>query len=326
MQNQGLVANRRAVEIWYRLSHVKPMRRTSVQTLSQIRELLDGAGLAPRRRFGQSFLIDKNLMAKLLDLADLAGGETVLEVGPGTGSLTEELLARAARVVAVEIDRGLGELLSRRLGSREGCVLIRGDVLAGKHALSAAVRSAVGRRCALVANLPYNIATPLIAECLLESWRALRGSAPEQACRFERLTFTVQKEVADRMTAGAGGAGYGAISVLVSLLSQTRSGPHLPASAFWPQPKVAGRMVRIDFDNAAAGRISDVEVLSDVVSLAFSHRRKQMGSITRTKRGRFAGEALFDGLKAAGIDPRVRPEQVPPRKFAMLANALTAET
>jgi len=286
--------------------------------------MLDDAGLVPQRRFAQNFLIDKNLMMKVLELAELTGDQTVLEVGPGTGSLTEELLARAARVVAVEIDRRLGEILSRRFGGLGRFVLIRGDVLAGKHALSGAVRSALGGRCVLVANLPYNIATPLIAECLLESWRAVHGAAPAEACRFERLTFTVQKEVAERMTAVAGGPGYGAISVLVALLSQTRAGPLLPASAFWPRPKVASRTVRIDFDEAAAGRIADVDVLSDVVGLAFSHRRKQIGSIDRARQGRFAAEALADGLRTAGIDPRLRAEQVPPRRFALLANALAA--
>lgn len=151
----------------------------------------------PQRQFGQCFLIDLNLMAKVLELADLKGDETVLEVGPGTGSLTEELLSRAKRVVTVEIDRGLCQLLRENFADRPNFTLICGDVLAGKHAISPEVIAALGEGSVnLISNLPYNVATPLIAECLVSTWRRVVGG-DSLTCRFERLTFTVQREVAD---------------------------------------------------------------------------------------------------------------------------------
>ena len=293
-----------------------------MQTLREIRGLLDEAGLSPRRQFGQCFLIDGNLLRKLVALADLAGGETVLEVGPGTGSLTEELLARGATVVAAEIDRGLCELLNGRLGEREEFVLVRGDVLAGKHAISPAVLAALGDGGVhMVANLPYNVATPLVAECLVQSWRAAR-SGGRGGCVFERLTFTVQREVAERLTAGEGGATYGPVSVLAGVLGRIRPGANVPASAFWPRPKVASRMVRIDFDAAAAGRVADVDVLRRVVSLAFAQRRKQVGSMLRRSGLPLAAEVLAAGLSAAGIDPRRRAEEICPAAYVRFGNAV----
>ena len=124
--------------------------------------MLSAAGLAPQKRFGQNFLVDLNLMAKVVETAALQGDETVLEVGPGTGSLTEELLKVAPRVVAVEIDRRLHRYLQRSLAGADNLELLCGDVLAGKDKLSPAVVSALGGRAVLVANLPYGVAAPLV--------------------------------------------------------------------------------------------------------------------------------------------------------------------
>jgi 16S rRNA (adenine1518-N6/adenine1519-N6)-dimethyltransferase len=292
-----------------------------MQTLREIRRLLEEAALRPRKQLGQSFLIDHNLLGKLVELAELAGGETVLEVGPGTGSLTEELLDRAARVVAVEVDRGLCDLLRRRLGGRENFKLIGGDVLAGKHALSPAVLDAVGPGTHLVSNLPYQIATPLLVECLVQSWRAARG-ARRTECGFQRLTFTVQREVADRLTASPGGRSYGPVSVVIALLGHIRLGPPVPASAFWPRPNVTSRIVRIDFDSDRAKRLGDCGTLTTVLGLTFGQRRKQIGSVSRRASAAFGGPALEAALAAAGIDPTSRPEVISPQQFLAMANAL----
>lgn len=292
-----------------------------MQTLTEIRRMLTAAGLAPRRRFGQNFLIDQNLMARLVETAEPPSGKTVLEVGPGTGSLTEELLERAGRVAAVEIDHGLAELLRKRLGERENFELIEGDVLAGKHALNPAVPQALGPAAHLVANLPYSIAAPLIAVCLVNSWR-VKFAARQDLCLFGRLTFTVQRELAARLTAAPGGRDYGPLSVLTALLGRIRQGPAVPATAFWPRPKVSSRIVRIDFDAEAGGKIRSIDTLTGALSLAFRHRRKQIGSIRRSRRAAHSADELAEALAAAQIDTKSRPEEVQPARFLAMANAL----
>jgi 16S rRNA (adenine1518-N6/adenine1519-N6)-dimethyltransferase len=296
-----------------------------MQTISEIKRLLKQAGLRPNRRLGQCFLIDKNLLGKVVDLAELAGDETVLEVGAGTGTLTEELLHRAARVVAVEVDRRLAALLRRRLGEREGFVLIDRDVLAGKHALATEVTSALGASAHLVANLPYSIATPLVAQCLIDSWRASNGRRAD-LCRFDRLTFSVQREVADRLAAAPGGRTYGPVSVIVRLLGRLTAGAALPASAFWPRPKVSGRVVRIDFVPAAAARVGSIDTLRAIVRMAFGQRRKQIRAIVKQADAPFGRQAMLEGLAAAGIDPTWRAENVSPEQFCTMANFLDGPT
>ncbi len=163
------------------------------QTKHDIEALLAAAGMQPRHRFGQNFMIDRNIVRLVADAGEIAAGDFVVEVGPGTGTLTEELLDRGAQVAAVEIDRDLARLLRDRLGTRENFTLIEGDALAGKHQINAELAGKIrsvrdeGRQARLVANLPYNIASPLIIELLLAG--------------VELLAFTVQKEVAMRLRA-----------------------------------------------------------------------------------------------------------------------------
>jgi 16S rRNA (adenine1518-N6/adenine1519-N6)-dimethyltransferase len=335
-----------------------------MQTLQEIRELLESFGLAPQRRFGQNFLIDQNLLLKVVELAEVDPGRTVLEVGPGTGSLTEELLARAGKVVAVEIDSGMHRLLQERLAGKGNLVLLHQDILVGKHALSPEVVGALGPSADLVANLPYNIATPLVAQCLVSSWEAERVSGigireagkkmqedasaavpeppnpesrtpnpepripnpePRSSTRFDRLTFTVQQEVADRMVAPHGSWEYGPVSVIVALLGKARFGHAVPNTSFWPKPQIASRMMRIDFDAAGARRLADVRTLQAVVALAFGQRRKQIGSVIHRKNAAFEPEDFSRALDAAAIPRTVRAEQITPEQFLAAANALAGK-
>jgi len=302
-----------------------------MQTLTEIRQLLADAGLRPQKRFGQNFLIDQNLMTKLLELADLDGSQTVLEVGPGTGALTEELLARAERVVAVEIDHGLAALLRDRLAGATNLHLMETDVLARKHAISPDVLAALGPAAHLVSNLPYSIATPLIALCLHAAHAAASttdAAAATDAARptppvFSRLTFTVQREVADRLAAAPGSKAYGPVSVVVALLGRITLGPIVPAAAFWPRPAINSRIVRIDFDPAAAARLSSAATLSRLLLQAFTQRRKQIRSLLRRKDLPWPPAALAAALDHAAIDPTARPDAITHHQFRLVANALT---
>lgn len=256
-------------------------------------------------------------MRAVVDLADIAPDRCVLEVGAGTGSLTEELLQRAGRVVAVEVDGALAELLGRRYAEAETLRVLRTDALAGKHAIAPEVLAATAPQADLVANLPYHIATPLVAECLCSSWRSLQA----EAVRFGRLTFTVQSEVADRLAARSG-ADYGSVSVLVGLLGEVRLGASLPPGAFWPAPRVSSRLVRIDFDAGRAGELKNLDTLQAVLRLAFTQRRKHVGKVVRARGCRIDPDRWAEALAASGVAPTARADEIPPEAWRTMANTI----
>ncbi len=203
-------------------------------------------------------------------------------------------------------------------------MILNRSVLAGKHKIAPAVLDALSGagKVHLVANLPYNIAVPLIMNCLILSWRANRSTGQRPVC-FSRLTFTIQQELADRLTSGPGSKVYGPVSVITALLSRTETGRAAPPEAFWPRPKVDSRMIRLDFDVNLAGRLLDVDVLSAVLSATFGHRRKMISAVVKQKPPPFPPERFLSALSEVGIDPSVRPEQVSPQEFLTVANALS---
>ena len=207
------------------------------QSKREIQAYLAAAGAEPRKQFGQNFMIDQNLVRLVADAGAIGPDDTVIEVGPGTGTLTQELLRRSGRVIAVEIDRGLARVFCAIEYSTVGeFELIEGDVLDGKHALNPVLRGIEAAARApgmlkLIANLPYNIASPLVIELLIAG--------------VGMLVFTVQKEVADRLRAAAGTEAYGPLSVVAQRLAQVEVLRTLPPQAFWPTPKVDSALVRM---------------------------------------------------------------------------------
>ncbi len=286
--------------------------RVPAHTLSTIRALLASHGLTPRHRFGQNFLIDLNLLNKVVDAAEVGPADVVLEIGPGTGSLTECLLERGAQVIAVEIDRGLQELLRVRLGTHPCFTLIAGDALASKHRLNPEMLAALARGAPqaggsrkLVANLPYQIATPLIIELLLAD------------CGMSRLTCTIQREVGLRLCATPNDDDYGPLSVIAQTLANVRIETHLPPAAFWPRPEVDSLLVTL----LPLPRTQiDVPSVAEFVALvrgAFLHRRKSMRRIARD----WGAEAAA-ALAAVGISEMERPEALAPVTWQALSRAL----
>ncbi len=242
------------------------------QTKTEIQAILAGAGIAPLRRYGQHFLIDGNLMGRLVTAAAIRPDDVVLEVGPGTGALTERLLETAGQVVAVEIDRGLHAICRERFADSRQLTLIHTDVLASKGEVAPEVLAALdehhcrlGGRVMLVANLPYQIATPLLIDLLT-------GNMP-----VSPLCFTVQAEVADRIAAAPGGAEYGPVSVIVQALGKVQRIARVPPQAFWPVPKVDSAMLRVDGRPDAIGGAPRRRLLA-LVHGSFQHRRKTMRS------------------------------------------------
>ena len=264
-----------------------------VQTKSEIRSLLDAAGTRPCRRFGQNFLIDGNLMRALVASADLGAEDVILEVGGGTGSLTALLVGSAAHVVCVEIDAKLQAGLKSQFQHDAQFTLLCTDALASKNRLAPEMVAAVvraagsiepgaqpspadstvrqGRRAMLVANLPYQIATPLIGNILLE--------LPQ----IRRLCFTVQAEVGDRISAEPGSRSYGPISVLMQATCVVRRVARIPPEAFWPRPKVDSVMLRLDLKESPFMSIDKLRLFVSFVRSLFTHRRKTVRSALRRR-------------------------------------------
>jgi len=273
------------------------------QTLSQIRQLLAEAGVRPSTRLGQRFLIDLNLMRKVIRTAKVAAGDVVLEIGAGTGSLTGLLLEAGARVVAVEIDRRLAALLRRRIGEHPRLTLLEIDALAGKNRLNPAVLMALRARTPevdgtykLVANLPYQIATPVLMELL-----ALRPP-------LHSMTCTVQREVAERLLAEPGRSDYGPASVITHLACEARLVTRLPASAFWPRPRVESALLHLTPHTPEQVGVEDLADLARFVRDAFTQRRKKLRHALRG----LLGERVEAVLETCGISANLRPDQVPP--------------
>ena len=287
-------------------------------TQNEIRALLADAGLRPDRRLGQNFLVDGNLMRLLVAEADLGPRDTVLEVGTGVGNLTELLVERAGWVVTVELDARVAAVARERLADAENLDILRTDALKDKHTLSPAMvermqsrQAEVGGPLKLVANLPYAAATPLVAELLLA------GPVPE------RLVFTVQKEVADRLAAAPATRDYGPVGVLVQALAEVQVLRRLAPSVFWPRPRVSSAMVRILPSAERRSRIADLATFRATLEGLFGHRRKQAArslALSPTLGGTPGHWA--ERLEAVGLDPAARGETYSVTDILRLANSL----
>jgi 16S rRNA (adenine1518-N6/adenine1519-N6)-dimethyltransferase len=255
-----------------------------------------------RKSLGQHFLTDPRILARIADAVAPAPGETVVEIGPGRGSLTDALLARAARVVAIEIDRKLVELLRAKYAGEPRLTIVEGDVL------DVCIGELAGGPYALAGNVPYYITTPIL-------FRALEPP------RATRSVLLVQREVAARMAAAPGDDDYGALSVNVQAIAHVELLFRIPAGAFTPPPRVESAVVRVTPRATPIVQPGEEERFRTFVQAAFALRRKQMRRVVRTVAERSAEDAERV-LHASGIDPDARPETIGAPEFYALGRAL----
>ncbi|OHB78490.1 MAG: ribosomal RNA small subunit methyltransferase A [Planctomycetes bacterium RBG_16_55_9] len=287
-----------------------------MQTKRQIQQLLSSAGIRPSGRLGQHFLVDLNLMRLLVDSANIQKDDIVLEVGCGTGSLTQALAEKAGRTIAVELDRNLFEIAKTQLAKAENVGLINSDVLESKHTISravtealTAVRESCPGRVLLVANLPYNVASPLMMNLV---------TGPTIA---DGMVVTVQKEVAERMTAKPGTGHYGTLSIFLGATGEVETIRILKPSVFWPRPQVDSAMVRFARKPARAAQVTDMERFSEMVHLFMGHRRKTLLACSKLARGELGKIADWPEIfEQCRIDPVKRPEQLSADDYVAITN------
>ncbi|CAN5857711.1 16S rRNA (adenine(1518)-N(6)/adenine(1519)-N(6))-dimethyltransferaseRsmA [soil metagenome] len=262
----------------------------------------DRAGFPPTRKsLGQHFLTDRRILGRIADALHLTGTETVLEIGPGRGALTDILVERAGRLIAIEYDRALAEILRQRYARRSNVLIAEADVL------EISLGELAAGPYVLIGNVPYYITTPILFHALVPP-------------RAERSVYLVQKEVADRLSAAPGTKEYGALTVNVAAVAKAETLFKVPAGAFSPPPKVESAVVRITPLPQPLLEQAEERPFRLLVQGAFGMRRKQMRRVLRSL---YAVDAPVadEVLQGASIDPEARPETLTPAQFALVLRA-----
>ena len=262
----------------------------------------DRDGFPPTRKsLGQHFLTDRRILGRIADALHLTGSETVLEIGAGRGALTDILADRAGRLIAIEYDRALADILRQRYAKRGHVLIAEADVL------EISLGELAAGPYVLVGNVPYYITTPILFHALVPP-------------RADRSVYLVQKEVADRLCARPGTKEYGALTVNVGAVARAESLFKVPAGAFNPPPKVDSAVVRITPLAEPLVTPAEERPFRLLVQGAFGMRRKQMRRVLRSLYS-VSADVADAVLAATGIDPEVRPETLSPEQFAALLRA-----
>jgi 16S rRNA (adenine1518-N6/adenine1519-N6)-dimethyltransferase len=271
-----------------------------------IRKELAEHGLVPRKGWGQHFLVDRNILDKVIRTAQVEKGDVVLEVGPGLGEMTLALARLAKHVIAVEIDPKLVEILKKKLADCPNVDVVKGDILTINFRK---IDFREGQKIKVVANLPYQISTPLLFHFI------------ELKEFFSTLTLMLQKEVAERMVAPPGGKEYSPLSIFVQLFLDASIRFFIKPSAFSPPPKVESAVVQMVWKERPMIETNDEEWFKKVVKACFGYRRKTL--VNALKHSELTlPESIESRIEKIGIDPRRRPETLTIQEFASLAEVL----
>ncbi len=292
---------------------------TSRQTLSFLRKRLEEVGIEPVKKHGQNFLIDLNLLELLVERADIQPWDVVLEIGTGTGSLTGLMAPRAAHVVSVEIDARMHQLASEELIDEPNVTLLQQDALRTKNELDdrvlAEVRKQLAvdpkRRFKLVANLPYCVATPILSNLLLVD------PIPQS------MTVTIQKELADRITASPGVKDYSSLSIWMQSHCRTELVRVLSPTVFWPRPQVDSAIIHLEFDPELKARLDDPRAFHDFVRQLFLYRRKHLrGVLVNVYKGQLDKPAIDAILAELNWPATTRAEELSVESLIELQRAV----
>lgn len=251
-----------------------------------------------KKHLGQNFLYDSSILSRIVDVSGISSGDTVIEIGPGPGTLTRLLSERAGRVIAIEVDTELATSLKKNFIAYRNVEIICGDALRFPYESAGEFK--------VVSNIPYYITTPILFR-LLEAGRAMKS-----------MTLTIQKEVAERIVAGPGSRTYGVLSIMVRYHALTELKFVIPKEAFRPVPKVDSAVIHARILERPPVEVKDTKLMFAIIKTAFSQRRKTLANSLKGM-----SENIREELAAAGVDPQRRPETLGLEEFATLADILT---
>jgi 16S rRNA (adenine1518-N6/adenine1519-N6)-dimethyltransferase len=273
-------------------------------------KILNKYQFAFQKRFGQNFLIDANILTKIVDSAKIKKDDLVIEIGPGIGTMTQYLCEKAREVIVVEIDKKLIPILEDTLSGYSNVIIINQDIL--KVDLEKLIgEKNEGRPVKVVANLPYYITTPIIMGLL-------EGKAP-----VESLTVMIQKEVADRMQVGPGTKDYGALSLAVQYYSKPEVMAYVPRACFMPKPNVDSAVIRLTKLTKKPVDVDNERLMFQIIKAAFNQRRKTLlNSLYNSPFVNFTKEEITKAIQVLNLDMNIRGEVLTLEKYAELTNYL----
>ncbi|MFD0591092.1 16S rRNA (adenine(1518)-N(6)/adenine(1519)-N(6))-dimethyltransferase RsmA [Paenibacillus sp. GCM10027627] len=274
------------------------------------KEIIAKHGFSFKKSLGQNFLIDGNILSKIVAAAELDKTKGALEIGPGIGALTERLAEAAGKVTAVEIDQRLIPILADVLADKPHVEVVHGDVLKLDLGTLFETQFADCAKVSVVANLPYYVTTPILMKLL------------EDRLPLQNIVVMIQKEVAQRMAAKPGGKEYGSLSVAVQYYCEPQLVCTVPHTVFIPQPNVDSAVIKLAVRDKPAVDVPDEAYFFQVVQASFAQRRKTLGNNLTAFLGKDRKEELLTVLSEAGIDPARRGETLSLEEFAELSKGL----
>lgn len=275
------------------------------------REIIDKYGFMFQKRFGQNFLIDGNVVEKIVREAGVTKDDFVLEIGPGIGTMTQLLCENAREVAAVEIDTNLIPILKETLAPYDNVTVINEDILKVDIPALAQEKNG-GRPIKVVANLPYYITTPIIMGLF------------ESHVPIDSITIMVQREVADRMQVGPGTKDYGALSLAVQYYAKPEIVLNVPPTCFMPRPNVGSAVIRLKKHETCPVHVDDAEFMFRLIRASFNQRRKTLANgLSNSSELTLSKEKIAEAIESLGVSPSIRGEALTLEQFAQLANYFT---